>query len=129
MDGLSGPISCLRRQEPEVSCTPLKITSLEDRYGAARLDLLIRMHWSRASDDPLLTVSALGSSRHLARVWPGLWMQTVGTLLLAVNGAVGRMCGWLLRTTIARVGCCTWLLYGSVVGSENGYALQDGSGR
>lgn len=43
-----------------------------DRYGAALLDVLICMHWLRTSDDPLLTVSGPGSSRHLARVWPAL---------------------------------------------------------
>jgi hypothetical protein len=45
-------------------------TSLEDRYRSVRLDVLIHTCWSRASDDPPLTVSALGSSRHLALVWP-----------------------------------------------------------
>jgi hypothetical protein len=30
----------------------------------------IGTHWSRTCDDPLMTVSALGSSRHLARAWP-----------------------------------------------------------
>jgi hypothetical protein len=34
------------------------MASLEDRYGSARLDVLIRMHWSRTSDDPPLIVSA-----------------------------------------------------------------------
>ena len=48
------------------------MTSLEDRYGFSQLDLAIRTHWSQASDDPLLTASALGSSRHLARVWSAL---------------------------------------------------------
>jgi len=40
--------------------------SLEDRYRAARLDVLIHTCCSRTSNDPLLTVSALG------RVWPTL---------------------------------------------------------
>jgi hypothetical protein len=47
-----------------------RMTSLEDRYRSVRLDVLIHTCWSRASDDPPLTVSALGSSRHLVRVWP-----------------------------------------------------------
>ena len=45
-----------------VVCAPFwhaaGMASLEDRYGSARLDVLIRMHWSRTSDDPPLTVSA-----------------------------------------------------------------------
>src|SRR5580693_2713580 len=47
-----------------------RMTSLEDRYGSARRDVLIRTCWSRASDDPLLTVGALRASWHLARAWP-----------------------------------------------------------
>jgi predicted nucleic acid-binding protein len=43
-----------------------RMTSLEDRHWSIRLDVMIRMYWSQAPDDPLLTVSALGSSRHLA---------------------------------------------------------------
>jgi hypothetical protein len=45
-------------------------TSLEDRYGSFRLDVLIHTYWSQASGAPLLTVSALRASRHLARAWP-----------------------------------------------------------
>lgn len=44
--------------------------SLEDRYWYFRVNVLRRKHWSRKSDDLLLTVNALGSSRHLARAWP-----------------------------------------------------------
>jgi len=44
--------------------------SLEDRYGSARLDVLIHTRWSRTTEDPLLTVGALRASRHLARAWP-----------------------------------------------------------
>ena len=46
------------------------MTSLEDRYASTLLDVQQCRSWSRASDDPLLTVSALGSSRPLARPWP-----------------------------------------------------------
>jgi hypothetical protein len=46
------------------------MTSLEDRYGSILLDVRQRWCWSRVFDDPLLTASALASSRHLARLWP-----------------------------------------------------------
>jgi hypothetical protein len=52
-----------------------RMTSLEDRYGVAGHDVLIRMPWSRASDEPRLTASALESSWHLARVWPTTQMR------------------------------------------------------
>jgi hypothetical protein len=44
------------------------MTSLEDRYGSIWLDVLIHTLWSREPDDPPLTASALGSSRHLAHI-------------------------------------------------------------
>jgi hypothetical protein len=49
-----------------------RMTSLEDRYRAIRSDVQMRTRWSRRSNDPLLTVSTLGSSRHLAHAWPKL---------------------------------------------------------
>jgi hypothetical protein len=52
-----------------------RMTSLEDRYGSNSLDVLRHRYWSRASDDPLLTVTASGSSWHLARTWPTLRHQ------------------------------------------------------
>jgi len=76
------------------------MTSLEDRYGSIRLDVLIHTCRSRASDDPLLTVIALRASWHLARMWPAPGFaasssRTVGTTLLAVKRcSVDRI--WLL---------------------------------
>jgi hypothetical protein len=43
-------------------------------------------------------------------------MQTIGTPLLAVNGAAWRACGWLLKMAVARLGCCTPLLYDCQLG-------------
>jgi hypothetical protein len=47
-----------------------RMTSLEDRYRSIRLDVLIRTRWSRTSNVPLMTVSALRIPLHLARTWP-----------------------------------------------------------
>jgi hypothetical protein len=45
-------------------------------------------------------------------------MQTVGAVLLAVNDAAQYACGSLPRTAVARMGCCTSLLYELTDGSK-----------
>lgn len=61
------------------------MTSLEDRYWPACLDMPVRMSWSQVSDDPWLTVRARPSSWHLACAWPALGLEasssrTVGAM-------------------------------------------------
>lgn len=101
------------------------MTSLEDRCGSVRLDVLIHTYWSRASDDPLLTVGALGASRHLAHAWPAL--RSDHSLVRSVELVAARRLpgAWTARLSpwVGRIPMLLWSTMVVKIQARNGHWL------
>ena len=79
--------------------------------------LVSRSAFLRSATAYLSVLLATGPS--MARRLGGLWMQTTGATLVAVTRCSQCACRRLPRTAIARMGCCTSLLYGTTGTSKN----------
>ena len=70
------------------------------------------------SAGPWVTAGDRGLSPVVARMWHAVWMQTTGAPCSRSTVQLART--WMpAQAAIARMGCCTWLLYGPTLASKN----------
>jgi hypothetical protein len=99
------------------------MTSLEDRFWLTVICAVHQTRWSAARLFAGVSLRICPCFLLLAHRWPDAW-EASGCKLLAracsrSTGAARRVCRRLLKTAVARTGCCTPLLYGTTSASMN----------